>query len=154
MYEDNTACIEWGNHVIGGRERAKHIDIRKHFAHEVIQNQEMLLIKKDTTRQLADIFTKPLLYPQFLECLHGVLLIRSRVNLGLRRGVQERVPGRCFIASPRPEPYRAFEGVFAGKELWKGPSRPRARGTRRACLVAGARLGRMGHARSPNGIIG
>jgi hypothetical protein len=33
VYEDNTACIEWGNHVIGGREHAKHIDIRKHFAH-------------------------------------------------------------------------------------------------------------------------
>jgi hypothetical protein len=27
VYEDNTACIEWGNHVIGGRERAKHIDL-------------------------------------------------------------------------------------------------------------------------------
>jgi hypothetical protein len=37
VYEDNTACIEWGNSVIGGRERAKHIDIRKHFAHEVIK---------------------------------------------------------------------------------------------------------------------
>ncbi len=32
VYEDNSACIEWGNNVIGGRERAKHIDIRKHFA--------------------------------------------------------------------------------------------------------------------------
>ena len=38
VYEDNTACIEWGNNFIGGWERAKHIDIRKHFAHEVIQN--------------------------------------------------------------------------------------------------------------------
>ena len=28
MYEDNTACIEWGNNVIGCRESAKHIDIR------------------------------------------------------------------------------------------------------------------------------
>ena len=28
VYEDNTACIEWGNHVVGGRERAKHINIR------------------------------------------------------------------------------------------------------------------------------
>ncbi len=33
VYEDSTACIEWGNNVIRGRERAKHIDIRKHFAH-------------------------------------------------------------------------------------------------------------------------
>ena len=54
-----TRRCEWGNHVIGGRERDKHIDIRKHFAHEVNQNQEMRLVKIDTTRQLADIFTKP-----------------------------------------------------------------------------------------------
>jgi hypothetical protein len=31
VFEDNTACIEWENNIIGGRERAKHIDIRKHF---------------------------------------------------------------------------------------------------------------------------
>ena len=78
MYEDNTACIEWGNHVIGGRERAKHI--RKLFAHEVIQREEMRLVKIDTSLQLADIFTKPLPYPQFLECLQGILRIRDQVN--------------------------------------------------------------------------
>ena len=76
VYEDNTACIEWGNHVIGGRERAKHINIREHFAHEVIQRQEMRLIKVDTSLQLADIFTKPLPYPQFLKCLQGILRTR------------------------------------------------------------------------------
>ncbi len=32
VYEDNIACIEWENNIIGGRERAKHIDIWKHFA--------------------------------------------------------------------------------------------------------------------------
>ncbi len=36
MFEDNTACIKWANHVIGGRESAKHIDIRKHFSHEAV----------------------------------------------------------------------------------------------------------------------
>ncbi len=41
VYQDNTACIKWGSHIIGGRERAKHIDIRKHFAHEVLQNSHM-----------------------------------------------------------------------------------------------------------------
>ncbi len=55
VYENNTACIEWGNNVIGGRERAKHcdIDIRKHrdFAHEVIQNGHMKLIRVSTTSQ-------------------------------------------------------------------------------------------------------
>ena len=70
VYEDNTACIEWGNHVIGGRERAKHIDIRKHFAHEVIQHQEMRLIKIDTSGRLADIFTKALPYPLFSTCMY------------------------------------------------------------------------------------
>ncbi len=72
-YEDNTACIEWGNHVIGGRERAKNIDLRKHFAHETIQNRMMRLIKIDTSKQLEDIFTKPLAYAQFIGCVRGIL---------------------------------------------------------------------------------
>ena len=73
VYEDNTACIEWGNHIIGGRERAKHIDIRKHFAHEAIQNRHMRLIRVSTAEQLADIFTKPLPFPQFEKCLMGLM---------------------------------------------------------------------------------
>ncbi len=45
LHEDNTVCIDCGNNAIGGREWAKHIDIRKHFAHEVIRNGETKLIK-------------------------------------------------------------------------------------------------------------
>jgi hypothetical protein len=33
VYEDNTTCVEWGNHIINGRERAKRVDILNHFAH-------------------------------------------------------------------------------------------------------------------------
>jgi len=77
VYEDNTACIEWGNNVIGGRERAKHIDIRKHFAHEVIQNGQMLLVKVPTASQMADILTKGLHLPQVLACVDGLLHQRS-----------------------------------------------------------------------------
>ena len=66
VYEDNTACIEWGNNVIGGRERAKHIDIRMHFAHEVIQNGQMRLVKVPTSAQMANILTKVLHLPQVL----------------------------------------------------------------------------------------
>jgi hypothetical protein len=55
VYEDNTGCIEWGNHMIGGRERAKHTGIRKHFAHEVNQNRQMR-IRVSTSDQLADFF--------------------------------------------------------------------------------------------------
>ena len=65
VHEANTACIEWGNHIIGGRQRAKHIDIRKHFAHEVIQNHHLRLIRVPTDEQLAAIFTKALPCPQF-----------------------------------------------------------------------------------------
>ena len=58
-------------------ERAKHIDIRKHFAHETIQNRKMRLIKVDTSSQLADIFTKPLQLQQFLACRGGILSVKS-----------------------------------------------------------------------------
>ncbi len=71
--EDNTACIDWGNNVIGGRERAKHIDIRKHFAHEVIQNGKMRLVRVPTSSQLADVFTKALHYAQWKACVEGIL---------------------------------------------------------------------------------
>ncbi len=88
VYEDNTACIEWGNHIIGGRERAKHIDIRKHFAHEAIQNRHMRLIRVPKDEQLADVFTKALLFPQFKRCLMGLMGGRSETEgtLSLRRG--------------------------------------------------------------------
>ncbi len=58
--EDNNPCIEWGNNIIGCRERAKHIDIRNHFAHEAIQNGHVRLVRVDTSEHLADIFTKGL----------------------------------------------------------------------------------------------
>ena len=80
VYEDNTACIEWGNDVIGGRERAKHTDILKHFAHEVIQNGQMRLVKVPTLAQMADILTKGLHLPQVLACVDGFLHQRSTTS--------------------------------------------------------------------------
>jgi len=73
IYEDNAACIEWANHVMGGRERAKHIDIRKHFAHEAVQNGHMRLHKIATEDQLADLLTKPLNRRLFERCLFTLL---------------------------------------------------------------------------------
>jgi hypothetical protein len=73
IFEDNAACIEWANHVMGGRERAKHIDIRKHFAHEAVQNGHMRLHKIATEYQLADLLTKPLNRRQFERCLYSLL---------------------------------------------------------------------------------
>jgi hypothetical protein len=41
-----------------GSERAKHMDIRKHFAHEAVQNGHMRLYKIATEFQLASILTE------------------------------------------------------------------------------------------------
>jgi hypothetical protein len=73
VHEDSNACIEWGNNVIGGRERAKQIDIRKHFAHEVIQSGHICLVMVDTANQLADVFNKSLQLAQFAACMSGIL---------------------------------------------------------------------------------
>ncbi len=72
VYEDNTACIEWGNNVID-RERAKDIDICKHFADEAIKNGHLILKKVPTTLQLADIMTKGVKQPQWEMCMVGML---------------------------------------------------------------------------------
>ena len=73
IYEDNTACIKWDNNDIGRRERAKHIGIRKHFAHKVIQNGAMWLIEVLTAQQMADILTKGLHLLQVLASVDGLL---------------------------------------------------------------------------------
>lgn len=71
--EDNSACIEWTNYVIGGRERAKHIDLRKHFAHQAVQDGEIYMYKVASADQLADLLTKSLTEPLLLCCVYGLL---------------------------------------------------------------------------------
>ena len=136
MYEDNTSCInlKWGSHVIGGLERAKHI---KHFAHEAIQNRQMRQVKVNTSKQLADIFTKPLQLPQFLVLrLDYYWADWKRASperaLRLRRG--QEVPSRrcedgcCRHRTPRDETRRPFGGVFPSKDStrpkWSRSSAP------------------------------
>ena len=80
VYKDNTARSVWGNNVIGGRECAKHIDILKHLAHEVIQNSQMWLVKVPTSAQMADILTKGRHLQQVLACAHGLLHQRSTTS--------------------------------------------------------------------------
>ena len=58
--EDNSGCIEWTNYVIEGRERTKHIDLCKHFAHDAVQNGEIILYRVSSQDQLSDFLTKPL----------------------------------------------------------------------------------------------
>ena len=69
----NTACIKGRSNIIGGHERAKHINIRKHFANETIKNGQITLKKIATTAQLADIMTKGVSQPQWTMCIEGLL---------------------------------------------------------------------------------
>ena len=73
VYEDNTACIEWTINVIGGRERAKHMDIRKHFAHEAAHIGHLRLKRVSTDDQLADVFTKSLQPAHFASIISRLL---------------------------------------------------------------------------------
>ena len=60
--------------MIGGRERAKHIDIRKHFAHEAAQIGDLCLKRVFTDDQLVDVFTTILQPAQFATII--ALLLR------------------------------------------------------------------------------
>ena len=65
--------------MIGGRERANHIDIRKLFAHEAAKHGYLHVKRVSTTDQLADVFTKcrthsPSLHPkQHAACISRLL---------------------------------------------------------------------------------
>ncbi len=53
---------------------AKHIDIRKHFAHEAIQNGHLRLVRVDTSEELANNFTKgPRHAPAWKACISKIL---------------------------------------------------------------------------------
>ena len=45
--------------------RTKHIDIRHHFIKDHVLNNDVVLEFVETSKQLADIFTKPLNREQF-----------------------------------------------------------------------------------------
>jgi hypothetical protein len=53
-----STTIEWANNMIGGREGAKHIDIRQNFAHEVIRTVEMPVICVTTASQCSRICSR------------------------------------------------------------------------------------------------
>ncbi len=53
--------------------RSIRIDIRKRFAHGLIQNGHTKPIRVATSQPLADILTKPLHFPQWQACVAGIL---------------------------------------------------------------------------------
>jgi hypothetical protein len=68
IYADNETCIAWSEGSIGGSERAKRIDlrirflheVRIHFLHEAVNAGHVILRKIDTTKlNRSDLLTKP-----------------------------------------------------------------------------------------------
>ena len=59
IFADNMKCIHWSEGSVGGSDRAKHIDLRKHFFHDARQQGILQLKKIDSEFNVADLLTKP-----------------------------------------------------------------------------------------------
>jgi hypothetical protein len=57
IFEDTTAAIKWSS---GGSRRAKHIDLKVCFVHEVVSMKHAILKYLPTAEKVANILTKPL----------------------------------------------------------------------------------------------
>jgi hypothetical protein len=57
IFEDNTAAIKWSS---GSSRRAKHIDLKVCFVHEIVSRKQAIMQYIPTSDQLANILKKPL----------------------------------------------------------------------------------------------
>jgi hypothetical protein len=57
IFENNTAAIKWSS---DSSRRAKHIDLKVCFVHEVVSMKLAIFKCLPTSEQVADILTKPL----------------------------------------------------------------------------------------------
>ena len=76
---DNESAIKIAHYPVQHC-RTKHIDIRYHFLRDHVSNDDISLTYVGTKHQLADILTKPLDEPRFVE-LRGELGILDPNNL-------------------------------------------------------------------------
>ena len=66
MYGDNQSTIAVSQNGVKG-ERTKHVDVKYHFVTETVEAAKVKLQWVPTTQQQADIFTKALAAPVFLQ---------------------------------------------------------------------------------------
>ena len=64
LYEDNQACIAMSENTVH-QERSRHIDVRKYFVRELVEEKVLKLIPCGTKDMTADALTKSLAYPSF-----------------------------------------------------------------------------------------
>jgi len=64
LYEDNQSTIKLVENPVFHK-RSKHVDIKYHFVRELVENKTLDIQYVRTTENLADIFTKPLVFSLF-----------------------------------------------------------------------------------------
>jgi hypothetical protein len=73
IFEDNQGCISYGKRSLN-QSAMKHIDLKYHFLQEEIQRGTFELQRVPSSDNIADIFTKALAKPKFME-------LRQRLNV-------------------------------------------------------------------------
>jgi hypothetical protein len=71
VYVDNKSAIALANNPVFHK-RSKHIDIKYHWLREKVAEGVVTLVYVKSEEQLADIFTKGLAYPRFMQLVHRV----------------------------------------------------------------------------------
>ena len=61
VFKDNRICVAWSEGLVGGSDRAKHIDLRAHFVHVAVDKKFLKFVPIDSASNVADELTKPLL---------------------------------------------------------------------------------------------
>ena len=78
---DNKSAISLCKNPVH-HDRSKHIDLRYHFIRDCVEEKKINVEHIRTNEQLADILTKSLARPKFLEMRGkiGLRLVRSKVQ--------------------------------------------------------------------------
>ena len=64
IYEDNQSTIKLVQNPVFHK-KSKHVDIKYHFARELVENRTLAVQYVSTVENVADIFTKPLAFKEF-----------------------------------------------------------------------------------------
>ena len=103
LNEDNQACIKLAHNPCSAQ-RTKSMDVKYHFLRQAVQEGKINLKYVDTKNQLADIFTKQLPEPQFVN-LRTAIGRRGTTGLNDLEWVRSlEAPGRgSGLSHPRPD---------------------------------------------------
>ena len=72
LYEDNQSTIKLVENPVFHK-RSKHVDIKFHFVRELVEKKTLAIQYVSTAANIADIFTKPLVFAVFSK-LRSVFL--------------------------------------------------------------------------------